>query len=104
MTGAAGTGGRPLRAALGGLRLARPGRTALGVVLRPGLWGTAIRMVARTAVPGWRRRWPPTPAPSVDYVAFRSETMLGGRGLGRLTPTEVVAYLQWCKRMRAIGG
>ncbi|MDQ2726076.1 MAG: hypothetical protein M3Y36_11370, partial [Actinomycetota bacterium] len=79
-------------------------RTAAAVAARPGLWGTAVRMAGRSAASGWWRRWPSTPAPPLEYVAFRSETMLGGGGAGRLAPTEVIAYLQWCKRMRAIGG
>lgn len=96
--------GAPLRAALGGLRLAHPLRTVAAVVARPDLWGTAIRMVLRSAAPGWWRRRPATPAPPVEYVAFRTETMLGGGGAGHLDAAEVVSYLRWCKRMRAIGG
>lgn len=97
-------GDRPLRAALAGLRLARPLGTVVAVAARPGLWATAVRLVFRSAASGWWRHWPSTPAPPLEYVAFRRETMLGGTGPGRLTPTEVVAYLQWCKRMRTIGG
>jgi hypothetical protein len=100
----ASSGGGPLRAALGGLRLARPGRTVVALAARPGLWVVAARMVLLSAAPGWWHRWPATPAPPLDYVAFRSETMLGGGGSGRLAPDEVVAYLRWCRRMRAFGG
>lgn len=96
--------GRSLRTAVEGLRLARPLWTALAVAARPELWGTAVRMVLRSAAPGWWRHRPSTPAPPLEYVSFRSETMLGGGGRGRLAPTEVVAYLHWCKRMHAIGG
>ncbi|MDQ2726466.1 MAG: hypothetical protein M3Y91_01050 [Actinomycetota bacterium] len=99
-----GRADRTLRAALGGLRLDRPLRTAGAVAARPELWGTALRMAARSAASGWWRHWPSTPAPPPEYVAFRGETMLGGHGAGRLAPSEVVAFLQWCKRMRAIGG
>jgi hypothetical protein len=94
----------PLRAALGGLRLDRPGRTVVALAARPALWAIAVRMVLRSAAPGWWYRRPPTPAPPPDYLAFRAETMLGGGGSGRLAPNEVVAYLRWCRRMRAIGG
>ncbi|MDQ6782445.1 MAG: hypothetical protein M3063_03140 [Actinomycetota bacterium] len=96
--------GGPLRAALSGLHLARPVRTAVAVASHPDLWRTAIRLVLRTAAPGWWRHVPATPAPSLEYVAFRTDTMLGAGGQRRLTPGEVVAFLQWCKRMRAIGG
>ncbi len=104
MSGGPLDGGRTLRAALGGLRLDRPRRTLLAVAARPDLWGTAVRTVVRSATPGWWRPRPSTPAPPPEYLAFRSETMLGGNGQGRLAPTEVVAYLAWCKRMRGIGG
>lgn len=103
MSGPPDDGGRPLRAALEGLRLAQPRRTVLALAARPSLWGTGVRLVLRSAASGWWRPWPSTPAPPLEYVAFRAETMLGGNTPGRLSPAEVIAYLQWCKRMHAIG-
>ena len=67
----------------------------LVLAARPSLWPTAARM----APPGWWRRWPPRPWPPADYVHFRTETMYGGLG-GKLAGADLVAYLQWCRRMR----
>jgi len=46
----------------------------------------------------WWRRWPPLPLPPAGYLKFRTETMYGGSG-GLLTPADLVAYLEWCRRM-----
>lgn len=95
---------RGWRQTAGGLRLARPGRTAVAVAARPGLWLTVLRLGWRTVPAGWWHRWPLVPNPPPAYVAFRAETMLGAAGPGALAPAEVVAYLRWCRRMRALGG
>lgn len=95
---------RPLRRAVEGFRLAAPGPTVLAVALCPDLWGTALRLGWRMAIPGWWRRWPASPMPPAAYVAFRSETMLGATTGSTISPHQVVAYLQWCRRMRSVGG
>ncbi|MGH9057017.1 MAG: hypothetical protein ACRDYY_14320 [Acidimicrobiales bacterium] len=62
---------------------------------RPDLWRPALRLV-----PGrWWRRWPPLPAPPVGYRRFRFETMYGDAGAG-LDASDLVAYLEWCRRMQ----
>jgi hypothetical protein len=74
-------------------------RLALAVARRPDLWGVAARLARRTAARGWWRSWPPRPTPPAEYVAFRLHTALGGDPGAKLTPLEVVDYLEWCKRM-----
>ena len=73
------------------------GPAAAAVVVRPGLWGVALRQSLRMAVPGWWRRWPPVPRPDPDYVRFRLQTVFGD-GAKVPAPADVVAYLEWCRR------
>jgi hypothetical protein len=68
-------------------------RTLLVVLARPSLW----RAVARLVPPGWWRRWPPRPWPPPDYIRYRTQTMYGDRG--RPEAGELIAYLEWCRRM-----
>lgn len=82
-----------------------PGGTAAlaaAVVRRPDLWRTAARFVP----PKWWRRRPPLPLPAADYLRFRMETMYGadstgpgGAGRTRLSPEELIRYLEWCRRV-----
>ena len=72
------------------------GPAVRAVARRPALWPAAVAAVLRLAAPGWWRRWPPVPAPPAAYWRFRSETANGGEEA--LSPEEVVAYLQWCRR------
>jgi hypothetical protein len=69
------------------------GRTVLAVLVRPSLWPA----VARLAPPGWWRHWPPRPWPPADYIRFRTQTMYGDNGSPHAE--ELVAYLEWCRRM-----
>jgi hypothetical protein len=69
-------------------------RAAMGVVARPHLWPVVVRLVPT----GWWRRWPPLPLPPADYAKFRTETMYGDSG-GPLDLTDLIAYLEWCRRM-----
>lgn len=70
------------------------------VLVRPSLWLTAIRTLARLATPGWWRRRPHLPLPDPDYLRFRMETQYGGDGSASPAPADVVAYLRWCRRAR----
>jgi hypothetical protein len=74
-------------------------RALLAVGLRPRLWPVAVVALLRVAARGWWRHWPPLPRPAPSYAAFRLHTALGGDGGARLTPAEVVAFLEWCRRM-----
>ena len=67
---------------------------------RPDLWPTAVRVGWRLAAPGWWRRWPPRPWPDARYLRFRMETMYGTAGApSTVGGDEVVAYLEWCRRL-----
>jgi hypothetical protein len=69
-------------------------KALLTVAARPALWPVAVRL----APSRWWRRWPPLPLPPPEYVRFRAETMYGDAG-GDLAGDDLVAYLQWCRRM-----
>jgi hypothetical protein len=58
------------------------------------LWPVIFRLVPS----GWWRRWPPVPLPPAEYLKFRTQTMYGDIG-GPLTVADLVAYLEWCRRM-----
>ncbi len=75
----------------------------VALLRRPDLWGTAIRVAAATAEPGWWRRWPPLPRPPVGYATFRHQTMWGQDTSARLGETELIGYLKWCATMRNLG-
>ena len=72
---------------------------AAAVVVRPWLWGTALRQVLVLATPAWWRRRPFLPLPDPAYVAFRLQTMYGDPA-HRPVPADVVAYLRWCRGFR----
>jgi hypothetical protein len=67
----------------------------VALLARPDLWSSA----ARQAPPGWWRRWPPRPFPPAEYVHFRTQTMYGDAG--HLNSHDLIAYLEWCRRMGA---
>lgn len=68
---------------------------------RPGLWPTAVVELWRLSPPRWWRRWPPLPVPDRDYLRFRMQTAYGDPG-AHPEGSDVVAYLEWCRRMRAL--
>jgi hypothetical protein len=77
-------------------------RAAWLVLLRPRLWGTALRQGLRLARPGWWRRAPWLPLPDADYLAFRFETQYGSNGAdpgAAPEPRDLVDYLEWCREM-----
>lgn len=67
---------------------------------RPDLWATAFRQALRLIPRRWWRRWPPLPVPPRDYTSFRLQTMYGDAG-APMQPRDVIAYLEWCRRMRS---
>lgn len=69
------------------------------VARRPGLWPTAVRVMARTARWGWWRRPPFLPLPSAEYVRFRMVTNSGDPA-ARPTGDDLVHYLTWCRNWR----
>jgi len=66
------------------------------VLVRPRLWGTALRQAGRLAAPGWWRRAPFLPVPDPAYLAFRMETQYGSAD-HEPDPDDLVAYLEWCR-------
>ena len=72
---------------------------AWAVLLRPTLWLVAVRQLLSLARPGWWRRPPFLPRPDPGYLAFRLETMYGDAAHPP-DPSDVVAYLQWCREHR----
>ena len=73
----------------------------LAVARRPSLWATAVVQVFVLAAPGWWRRWPPLPLPDHAYLRFRLQTAYGDPDR-EPEPEDVVTYLYWCHRMRAL--
>ena len=71
-------------------------RVFLAIVVRPRLWGTALRQMQRLAVPGWWHRAPFLPVPARDYATMRSTIQYGGDG-HRVEVSDVLKYLAWCK-------
>ncbi|HMK96835.1 MAG TPA: hypothetical protein VK425_04760 [Acidimicrobiales bacterium] len=69
------------------------------VAKRPGLWLTAARQARALAPARWWARWPPLPLPPPGYIAFRLECMYG-TGKASISGPDLVAYLEWCRRMR----
>ena len=70
------------------------------LLVRPGLWVTALVQIHRLAGRGWWRRPPFLPLPPSDYMEFRLVTQYGGKHLadgGRIDPADVVDYLRWCR-------
>lgn len=73
-------------------------RLFAAVVVRPGLWLTALVVLMRLARPGWWRRWPPIPRAAPAYWRFRMETVYGGDGRRWPSTADTLAYLRWCRR------
>jgi hypothetical protein len=68
---------------------------------RPALWWTVVRQWRALTPERWWAHWPPVPGPGPDYLRFRLVTMYGSSDARRLTPEELVGYLEWCRWMRA---
>jgi hypothetical protein len=92
-----------------GSRRDRRGRdarvVARAVLSHPELWWASAGAVRRMARRGWWRRPPFLPVPGDAYWRFRLVTANGGDGeTDALEPSDVVAYLRWCRRARPRGG
>lgn len=71
------------------------------VLRRPRLWGEAVRTVGALAPRGWWRRAPYLPKPDPSYLEWRRETAYGSAAEA-MTGEDVVAYLEWRRRFRAV--
>jgi hypothetical protein len=78
-----------------------PLRIIVAIAVRPDLWRTALHQLVVLAPPGWWRRRPPLPVPEPDYLRFRLHTAYGEDGT-QPPPADVVAFLEWCRRARAL--
>ena len=66
------------------------------MLVRPSLWGVAVRQARVLARPGWWRRWPFLPLPDAAYLRFRLLTAYGDAE--RMPEADdLVAYLHWCR-------
>lgn len=72
-------------------------RLLVALLTHPELWWTAVRSALRLAPPGWWRRSPRLPLPDPSYLRFRYVTAYGGDGDGPPEPSDLIAYLQWCR-------
>jgi hypothetical protein len=79
----------------------RLGAAAVALTRHPSLWPTAVVQLLVLARPGWWKRWPPLPEPDPEYLRFRLQTAYGDP-TREPEPDDVVAYLKWCRRMRAV--
>jgi hypothetical protein len=76
-------------------------KVVLPVLIRPGLWRTAIVQCCRMVPRHWWKRSPFLPVPRADYLEFRLVTQYGGNlesARSKIEPADVVKYLQWCKQ------
>jgi len=64
-----------------------------GVLRRPDLWATAMR-VGGASLP---RRGFGGGADAAGYLRFRRQTMFGDDAEARLSPEQLVEYLEWCR-------
>ena len=69
---------------------------AVAVLVRPGLWVTALAQVRVLAAPGWWHRAPYLPLPDPGYLRFRLQTAYGDPDRDP-DPADIVTYLHWCK-------
>ena len=70
------------------------------VATTPRLWPTALVEWRALTPAAWWRRWPPVPGPARPYMSFRLETMYGSAH-AKLSPSDLVGYLEWCRWMRS---
>ncbi|MEA2010772.1 MAG: hypothetical protein U9N78_08710, partial [Actinomycetota bacterium] len=68
--------------------------TALAVLKRPSLWGTAVGAVFAFARLGWWRRAPFLPTPDDELIRWRIATAYGSDDADLVTG-DVMAYLEW---------
>ncbi len=74
-------------------------RALLAVARRPRLWAEAGRALLAVVPSGWWRRPPYLPRREPAHRAWRLETAYG-RADAPLRGEDVVAFLQWRRRLR----
>jgi len=76
---------------------------ARAMVRHPALVCTGAGQLVRLAPARWWRHRPFVPRPDPAYLRFRLETAYGTRGEMPVRARDVVAYLDWCRRLRRAG-
>lgn len=71
----------------------------VAIAARPHLWVIGMRQMRSLVAPGWWHRRPWLPVPDPDYLRFRLVTQYGDAG-HEPDPSDVVAYLEWCRGNR----
>ena len=71
------------------------------ILRRPWLWGEAVRTVGAMAPQGWWRRPPFLPVPERTYMEWRRATAYGTSD-EPAAADDIVHYLQWRRRYRAV--
>lgn len=73
----------------------------VAVVVRPRLWITAFGAAASLAPDGWWRRRSHLPVPDDGALRWRIATAYGSDDAA-ISPDDLVAYLEWRRRQRAV--
>lgn len=66
------------------------------ILRRPDLWRVALTQLFRMAPRGWWRRRPFLPIADRAYMEFRAVTHYGDKNRPP-APTDVIAWLEWCR-------
>ncbi len=72
-----------------------------GLGRRPDLWWEALRALFAHARLRWWARPPFLPLPDRRYLAWRRETVYGDPQ-ARIEGADLVAYLEWRRRLRRV--
>ena len=72
------------------------------VVMRPGLWMTALRSAKRLVPRQWWRNGSHLPVPSRAYINFRMTTQYG-YGVDQPEIADIIDYLEWSKDWHSTG-
>ena len=72
------------------------------VVMRPGLWMTALRSAKRLVPRQWWRSGSHLPVPSRAYINFRMTTQYG-YGVDQPEIADIIDYLEWSKDWHSTG-
>lgn len=72
---------------------------AAALLARPDLWGTGLRVLVGHIRRRWWARPPFLPLPDPSHLAWRRLTLYGSADRP-LAPSDLVGYLEWCRRQR----
>ena len=72
------------------------------VLVRPGLWPIAARVYVDHVPDRWWSRRPFVPVPDRAWLRFRLQTQYGDAD-ATPAPADLVTWLEWSRRWRALG-